>query len=230
MSVYSKLLRLMVTVWDYLPYILEGVWWTLGLVAGGLALGFIIGLPLSIAQVYGHRILKAIVEVYAWFFRSVPLLVLLFLFYWGIFPALGYKLDPLTCSILVLGFRSGGYQSQIFRGAIQSIGEGQYIAARTLGMSKPQGIYHIILPQALRIAFPGWVNEYAIILKDSAICFVLGVMEILTRTRYVVMATLEPLLPYFIAGGLFIILTYGGTKLVNIVYEKTKIPGLIGRI
>ncbi|MEM2017227.1 MAG: amino acid ABC transporter permease [Nitrososphaerota archaeon] len=230
MSYIVEISKLMVTVWDYLPYILEGVLWTLGLVAGGLGIGFIIGLPLAIAQVYGHRFLKILVEVYAWFFRSVPLLVLLFLFYWGIFPALGYKLDPLTCSVLVLGFRSGGYQSQIFRGAIQSISEGQFVAARTLGMSKLQSIYHIILPQALRIAIPGWTNEYAIILKDSAICFVLGVMEILTRTRYVVMATLEPLLPYFIAGGLFIVLTYGGTKIVNIIYEKAKIPGLIGRM
>lgn len=220
----------MVTVLDYLPYILEGVLWTLGLVGGGLSLGFIIGLPLAILHVYGHNSVKIFVEIYAWFFRSVPLLVLLFLFYWGVFPALGYKLDPLTCSILVLGFRSGAYQSQIFRGSIQSVGEGQLMAALTLGMAKIQGIYHIVLPQALRIAIPGWANEYAIILKDSAICFTLGVMEILTRTRYVVMATLEPLLPYFIAGGLFIILTYGGTRLVNIVYEKIKIPGFIWRM
>ncbi|MEM3952229.1 MAG: amino acid ABC transporter permease [Nitrososphaerota archaeon] len=220
----------MVSVVDYVPYILECVLWTLGLVGGGLLIGFIVGLPSAIAQVYGHRFLKIMVEVYAWFFRSVPLLVLLFLFYWGIFPALGFKLDPLTCSILVLGIRSGAYQSQIFRGAITSVGEGQYIAARTLGMSKMRAIYHIVLPQALRISIPGWANEYAIILKDSAICFTLGVMEILTRTRYVVMATLEPLIPYFIAGALFIVLTYSGTKILNTIYDKLKIPGLIWRM
>jgi len=220
----------MAAVWEYLPYMLEGVIWTFGLVGGGLGLGFAIGLPMAIGQVYGNRILKLLIGVYVWFFRSVPLLVLLFLFYWGVFPAMGFKLTPLICSILVLGFRSGAYQSQIFRGSIESVGEGQLMAARTLGMSKLRGVYHIVLPQALRIAIPGWANEYAILLKDSAICFVLGVMEILTRTRYVVMATLEPLVPYFIAGGLFIILTYGGTKIINIVYEKTRIPGLIWRM
>jgi len=208
----------------------QGVVWTFGLVGGGLALGFMIGLPMAIGQVYGGKQARAPIYGYVWFFRSVPLLVLLFLFYWGIFPASGSKLDPVATSIVVLGLRSGAYQSQIFRGSIESVGEGQLTAARTLGMSKLRGIYHVVLPQALRISIPGWVNEYAIILKDSAICFALGVLEILTRTRYVVMATMEPLLPYFIAGAVFIALTYGGTELMNVIYERIKIPGLIGKM
>jgi polar amino acid transport system permease protein len=220
----------MATVWEYLPYMLGGVIWTFGLVGGGLALGFGIGLPMGMGQVYGGKATKAPIHAYIWFFRSVPLLVLLFLFYWGIFPASGFKLDPLACSIVVLGLRSGAYQSQIFRGSVECVGDGQLMAARTLGMSKFKGIYHIVLPQALRIAIPGWANEYAIMLKDSAICFALGVLEILTRTRYVVMATMESLLPYLIAGVVFIILTYGGTKIINVIYERTKVSGLIWRM
>jgi polar amino acid transport system permease protein len=209
---------------------LEGVIWTFGLVGGGLTLGFSIGLPMAVGQVYGGKTTKTPIDIYVWFFRSVPLLVLLFLFYWGIFPASGYKLDPLACSIVVLGLRSGAYQSQIFRGSVECVGDGQLMAARTLGMSKLKGIYHIVLPQALRISIPGWANEYAIMLKDSAICFALGVLEILTRTRYVVMATMESLLPYLIAGAVFIVLTYGGTKIINVIYEKMKVSGLIWRM
>jgi len=97
-------------------------------------------------------------------------------------------------------------------------------------MTRLRAVFHIVLPQALRISLPGWSNEYAIMTKDSAITFALGVLEILTRTRYVVMATHEPLLPYFFAGGLFIVVTYGGTKIVNVVYERTRIPGLVGRM
>jgi polar amino acid transport system permease protein len=220
----------MATVLEYLPYMLQGLVWTFGLIGGGLVLGFLIGLPIAMGQVYGSRGSRIPLDVYVWFFRSVPLLVLLFLFYWGIFPGLGFKFDPLTCSIVVLGLRSGAYQSQILRGAIESVGEGQLMAARTLGMTKLRGVRHIVLPQALRISIPGWANEYAIMLKDSAICFALGVLEILTRTRYVVMATMEPLLPYFFAGAIFIFLTYGGTKLINILYERTKISGLIWRM
>jgi len=216
-------------VWEYLPYVFQGVAWTLGLVGGGLGIGFLIGLPIAIGQVYGGRV-KAVLDVYVWFFRSVPLLVLLFLFYWGVFPALGFKLDTLACSIVVLGLRSGAYQSQIFRGAILSVGELQLMAALALGMDKLKGIFHIVLPQALRISLPGWSNEYAIILKDSAICFALGVLEVLTRTRYVVMATHEPFIPYFFAGALYIVLTYAGTKIVHYVYEKTRIPGFVWRM
>lgn len=220
----------MATLAEFLPYILSGVTWTLGLVAGGLAIGFVMGLLVAIGQIYGGKEIKGFVHAYVWFFRSLPLLVLLFLFYWGVFPATGYKLDPLTCSIVVLGLRSGAYQSQIFRGAIMSLGDAQLLAARALGMSELRAILHIVLPQALRISMPGWSNEYAIMIKDSAITFALGVLEILTRTRYVVMATHEPLIPYFFAGGLFIVLTYTGTKIVNMVYERTKIPGLVGRL
>lgn len=215
---------------EYLPYMFEGLIWTFTLVGGGLGLGFIIGLPLASGQVYGPKALKPLLDAYVWFFRSTPLLVLLFLFYWGVFPAMGFKLDALTTSVIVLGLVSGAYQSQIFRGAIESIGEEQMLAARAMGMSKLQAILHIIIPQALRIAIPGWTNEYAIILKDSAICFVLGVMETLNRTRYVVISTGEALLPYLTAGLMYIFLTYGGTKLFNIIYERVKIPGLIERM
>jgi len=220
----------MTAVWEYLPYITWGVAWTFGLVGGGLAIGFMIGLPIAIGQIHGSEEIKALLEAYVWFFRSLPLLVLLFLFYWGVFPATGFKLDPLACSIVVLGLRSSAYQSQIFRGAIISLGEAQLLAARALGMTRLRAVFHIVLPQALRISLPGWSNEYAIMTKDSAITFALGVLEILTRTRYVVMATHEPLLPYFFAGGLFIVVTYGGTKIVNVVYERTRIPGLVGRM
>jgi polar amino acid transport system permease protein len=215
---------------EFLPYIFSGVVWTIGLVAGGIGIGFVIGLFMAIGQIYGGGEIKAIIHAYVWFFRSMPLLVLLFLFYWGVFPATGYKLDPLACSIIVLGLRSGAYQSQIFRGAMLSLGDTQLLAARALGMSELRGIFHIVLPQALRISLPGWSNEYATMIKDSAITFALGVLEILTRTRYVVMATHEPLIPYFFAGGLFIVLTYAGSKIVNTVYERTKIPGLVGRL
>ncbi|MFQ6124247.1 MAG: amino acid ABC transporter permease [Candidatus Heimdallarchaeota archaeon] len=219
------------TVWDYLPYITWGIPWTFGLVFGGLGIGFVLGLPTAISQIYGNKELKAFLDVYVWFFRSVPLLVLLFLFYWGIFPLiLGRKLSTLVTSILVLGIRSGAYQSQVFRGSMTAVGEGQYVASRAIGMTHYRGIYHVQLPQALRVAIPGWSNEYAIILKDSAICFTLGVLEILTRTRYVVASTDEILIPYFFAGALFIVLTYGGNKFLNIVYEKTRIPGLVGRM
>jgi len=205
---------------------LEGLIWTFTLVSGGLLLGFTIGLPLALAEVYGGEYTRTLVKCYIWFFRGVPLLVLLFLFYWGVFPSLGLKLAPLSTSIIVLGLRSGAYQSEIFRSAIQAIGEGQILAAEALGMNRLQAILYIVIPQILRIAIPAWSNEYAIILKDSAICFTLGVAEILTRARYVVITTGVALIPYLIAGVSLMILTYFGVKVLDRIYSRVKIPGL----
>ena len=128
---------------DWAPYLLIGIFVTLGLTAAGLGLGVIIGLPMAIGQVYStgirwiDKIMKAFIAVFVWFFRGLPILVLLFLFYFGIFPLLGMgDLAPFFVGAIVLGLRGASYQSQIFRGAIQSISEGQMTAARSLGMTK----------------------------------------------------------------------------------------------
>ncbi|MEE4600947.1 MAG: amino acid ABC transporter permease, partial [Desulfobacteraceae bacterium] len=168
-----------IAVVEGLPYILKGVWVTMTVVAGALAVGMILGILLSIAQVYGNRMLRRVIGVYVWFFRGIPLLVLLFLFYFGLLTALEIELSPFTVSIIVLGLISSAYQSQILRGAILSLPEGQLQAARAIGMSDRKAIIFIILPQALRLSIPGWTNEYTIIMKDSAVTYALGVAEIM---------------------------------------------------
>ncbi|HPD76640.1 MAG TPA: ABC transporter permease subunit, partial [Methanoregulaceae archaeon] len=135
---------------DWGPYLLGGIAITLGLVFVALAVGFLLGLPLALGQVYGGKALRAAAGLYVWFFRGLPTLVLLFLFYFGIFPTLMLDFPAFVTGAVVLGLRSAAYQSQIFRGAIQSISEGQMTAALSLGMTRAQAIETIILPQALR--------------------------------------------------------------------------------
>jgi len=220
-------MNLMISLSKYLPYIFEGSLWSLGLVLGGLGIGFIIGVMFSLIQVYGSSPLRRLISLYIWFFRGTPLIVQLFLFHWSIFPALGIKSTPLITSITVLGLRSGAYQSQIFRGAIGSIEEKQMLAAKAIGMNDWDAISSIVLPQALRIALPQISNEYSIILKDSAICFILGVMELMTRAKYTAIATGIALIPYLIAGLIYIGLTYIGAKLFDLLYLKMMIPGSV---
>ena len=157
-----------------LPYILQGSIVTLITVIGSLALGFCIGLPLAVLQVYGPAFIRRLIGVYVWFFRGMPILLLLFLFYFGLFEVIGLNLSTITASCLVLGMASAAYQSQIFRGSIETLPVGQFRAARALGMNDGQAIRHIVLPQALRLSIPGWSNEFSILLKDSALCFVLA--------------------------------------------------------
>jgi len=220
-------MNLMISLSKYLPYIFEGSLWSLGLVLGGLGIGFVIGVMFSLIQVYGSSPLRRLISLYICFFRGTPLIVQLFLFHWSVFPALGIKSTPLITSITVLGLRSGAYQSQIFRGAIGSIEEKQMLAAKAIGMNDWDAISSIILPQALRIALPQISNEYSIILKDSAICFILGVMELMTRAKYTAIATGIALIPYLIAGLIYIGLTYIGAKLFDLLYLKMMIPGSV---
>lgn len=209
---------------EALPYMLGGVWVTVGLVVGALALGFVLGVPLSVGQVYGRPAVRRFVHLYVWLFRGVPILVQIFLFYFGILPHLGMD-SAFWAGVLVLGLTSGAYQSQIFRGAIQSLPGGQLKAARALGMSDTQAIFSIILPQALRLSIPGWSNEFSILLKDSALVMVISVQEIMARTRSVAGRTHEPVAMALFAGVLFFILTWIGLSILRGVERKVRIKG-----
>ena len=125
----------------------------------------------------------------------------------------------------MLGLRSAAYQSQIFRGTIESIADGQMLAARSLGMTRWQSIRTVILPQALRLSLPSWSNEYPVLLTDSAVAYVIGVAELLTRTAQVISKTGEPMVLYLTCAVLFILLNYGGMMLIQRVEKKVRIPG-----
>jgi polar amino acid transport system permease protein len=207
------------------PYLLGGVAVTLGLVLSALAIGFFLGLPLALVQIYGNRYARALVSIYIWFFRGLPILVLLFLFYFGIFPALGLDFSAFAIGATVLGLRGAAYQSQIFRGGIQSVAEGQMTAALSLGMTKWTAIETIILPQALRISLPGWSNEYPEILTDSAVCYSIGVVELLTRASQIVSQTYMTMPIYLVCAVLFIALNYGGMLVIRKIEDRYAIPG-----
>ena len=214
----------LLVVIEALPAILPGIIVTVGNVAISLGLGLLMGMPFAVGQVYGPRQVRRLVALYVWFFRGVPILVLLFLFY-GFFISLGLPAEPFVIASVVLGCTSAAYQSQIFRGAIESLPNGQIQAARALGMTDAQGILHIILPQAMRLSVPGWANEFSILLKDSAICFVLGTQDIMARTSFAAARTHEHLALYAAAGLIYLVLTIIVLKLLRRLENSLSVPG-----
>ncbi len=212
------------TVFEALPYILGGSLVTIANVSIALLMGLVLGVPLATLQVYGPRCLSRIISIYVWFFRGVPILVLLFLFF-GLFVSLGLNANPFIISCVVLGLTSTAYQSQIYRGAILALPQGQLKAARALGMRDSSAIRHIILPQAMRMSIPGFANEFSILLKDSAICYVLGTQEIMARTNFVATRTYEHLAFFALAGALYFIITIIGFKFLRKLEERTYVPG-----
>lgn len=210
---------------ESIPYLLGGTGLTVAAVLGGMAVGLVIGLPMAVAQVYGPPVLGWLVSVYVWFFRGVPILVLLLLFYFGLFQFFGWNIDALEAATLVLGMTSAAYQSQIFRGSIQSLSRGQFRAASALGFSDGQAIVNVVLPQALRLSLPGWSNEYSILLKDSALAFVLGATEIMARTQFVATRTYQHLALALAACGIYFVLTLIGVRVLRLIERRVAIPG-----
>jgi polar amino acid transport system permease protein len=206
-------------------YLLKGAWVNIVVVIGAMLFGFLLGLPLALGQIYSGKAIRTMISVYVWFFRGIPLLVFLFLFYFGLVSFLNINLSAFSVAVIVLGLISSAYQSQILRGAILSIPVGQVKAARALGMSDIKAVFYVILPQALRISIPGWSNEYSILLKDSAVTYALGVSELMSRANHVASRTYQHLHIYLLAGFMFMILTYIGTRGLAALQKRLKIPG-----
>lgn len=213
-------------IWQGLPSLLAGTLVTLNLTLYFLVLGFLLGVLLALGQVYGPFSLKTFIIIpFERFFRAVPELVLLFLFFFGS-SFFHINLSAFMAAVLAMGLRSAAYQSQIFRGAIQSIGEDQMKAARSMGMSTLQSVRYVILPQALRLSIPSWTNEYAVVLKDSSLAYAIGVTELLRQGRYIVARTFgNALLIYSVCALIYFVLIFIGNQILKFLEKKYKIPG-----
>lgn len=211
-------------LWEELPYLFQGVLVVIELAFGLLLLGLIVGLVLALMEVYGSKPVFLIASMIDRFFRGVPATVLLFLFYYGFSDF--YNISSFSAAVLALGLRSGAYQSQIFKGAIQSISEGQMTAARAVGMTKYRAIRHIILPQALRYSIGPWSNEFSAELKATSLAYLIGVVELLRRGKYIVSYTYgNSLVVFSFCALIYLILTRIGNMALYRFEEKLAVPG-----
>lgn len=204
--------------------LLRGTLVTLQLTFMTLGIGLVLSIPFSFGQVYGPKWVKILIGIYEKIFRSIPGIVILFLIYYGL-PNLGIQMAPFWACVIGLGLRSAAYQSQLFRGAIQSISPTQMRASRSLGMSKMQGFKNIILPQAFRVALPPWANEFTIVLKDSSFAYALGVTELLREGRYIIATSYEPLLIFLMIAAIYFIISIILNKSLAMLERKLSIPG-----
>ncbi|NMD27461.1 MAG: amino acid ABC transporter permease [Chloroflexi bacterium] len=197
---------------------------TLELTAVGLTLGFVLGLLLALAKVYAPRWLSGIATAYIELFRGTPLLVQLFLIYYGL-PSLGITLSQNLSAYLALGLNSAAYQAEYLRGAIQAIGPSQMMAGRSIGLSRWQTIRHIILPQALRLALPSWSNEPISLLKTTAVVFLIAVQDLMAKAKRTATITYNPIASYLAVAAVYLVMVFVLNALLKWMERKTKIPG-----
>jgi len=208
-----------------LPEMLKGTVVTLELTAGALLIGLIIGLPLSLVRVYGGKWAQPFCTAYLTLFRGTPLLVQLFVVYYGL-PELNLTLSRLTAAFLTLGCNSAAYQCEYFRGAIQAVSRGQMKAARSIGMSQLQGIKHIILPQALRLVIPAWSNEFIAMIKYTAVVFLIAVPDLMSRAKILSSQNFTPIQTYILVALIYLVLVGGMSLALHFVQRKLAVPGL----
>lgn len=190
-----------------------------------IIIGLAIGIILALGKIYGNRLISSVCIGYIEIIRGTPLLVQLFLLYFGL-PSLGINLSPLSAAMLGLSLNSGAYQAEYIRGSVQSIPSGQMIAARTIGMNKLQSIKNIILPQALRISIPAWSNELIYLLKYTSIAYLITVEE-LTAEGFIIAAKSYRYIEIFvIIAIIYLVLTVLFTAIIDIIENRLRIPGI----
>ena len=233
---------------DYGDHIIAGFSMTMYLYITALVIGFGLGLGLALARQYGGGIVSRVATGYIELIRSTPLLVQLFLLFMvpfaisNSFEAAGFGIiysdwtiqlggatilnHTILMCILALGLNSAAYQAEYFRGAIGSIGTGQIMASQAIGMSRQDGIRHVILPQSLRRVIPAWSNEAAYLPQYTVVAYYLGVEELFAKAHLIVDRTLQALLVYIVIALIFLTFIMIFSKGLDVLYKRTKIPGV----
>ncbi|MFW6449222.1 MAG: amino acid ABC transporter permease [Halobacteriota archaeon] len=175
-------------VWSNRQLLAKGTLVTVTLTIASVLLGFAVGFPAGAIEVYGRGRVRDAVSSVGVLFRGTPIVVIVVVFYFGIplprlgeIPLVDIPMRAFISATLALGLRSAAYQSQVFRGTIQSVEAGQYEAGRAIGLTSTQAIRHVVVPQALRRSVPGFQNEFTIVLKDTSVVIAIGLAELLTR-------------------------------------------------
>jgi len=208
-----------------LPPLLEGTVVTLKLIALSIPLGLILGILIAVGRVYGNKFISSFCTVYTLFFRGTPLLIQLFVLYFG-FPSIGIFFSPFAAAVIGFILCSGAYHSEYIRGAIQSIKIGQMMAAEALGMTRSKAILYIILPQALRRAIPGCSNEIIYLIKYSSLAFMVTCVELTGAGKIIASRYFEFTLVFAVVGAIYLLMVSVVTKVLNMLEKKLEIPGL----
>lgn len=199
---------------DSLPYLLRGALYTVLLSLGGMFFGLLLGFALALMRLSPLRLLSWPARVYVSFIRGTPLLVQLFMIYYGL-PQLGIQLDPIPSALIGFSLNMAAYLSEILRGAIGAIDRGQWEAAASIGMSGSQTLRRVILPQAARTALPPMGNSFISLVKDTSLAATIQVPELFRQAQLITARTFEIFTLYLAAALIYWVLASGLSWLQN---------------
>lgn len=213
---------------------LNGAWVTLYISLIGTILGLIIGLILGVVRTipqpdkgikrYILRISNFISTIYIEFFRGTPMIVQAMVFYYGSAIAFGWDLNRIAAAIFIVSINTGAYITEIVRGGIISIDEGQFEGAEAIGMSHWQSMRIVIMPQVLRNILPAVGNEFVINIKDTSVLNVISVTELFFQTKTVAGVNFDYFGPFTVACILYLIMTFTVTTILRTIEKRLDGP------
>ncbi|WNQ13039.1 amino acid ABC transporter permease [Paenibacillus aurantius] len=208
---------------EYYDYFLKGAQITIYLSIVTVVLGVLLGILLALMKMSEIKPFRWAATAYIEFIRGTPLLVQLFIIFYGL-PQLSQFLEmpDFVAGALALSINSAAYVAEIFRAGIQAIDKGQMEAARSLGMSKRMAMRHIILPQAFKNILPALGNEFIVVIKESSIVMVIGIHELMYNANVVKGAIYRPFEPLVAAAILYFILTFTLSKLLGVAERRMR--------
>lgn len=180
---------------SFWPLLSAGLIFSVPLTLITFVLGIVLGLSVALARLYGPAPLVILVRFYVWLIRGTPLLVQLFLIFYGL-PSAGIVLDAFTAAVIGFTLNIGAYSSEIIRATLAAIPKGQWEAAYSIGMNWPQVMWRVILPQAARIAVPPLSNTFISLVKDTSLAAAVTVPELFQAAQRLASVTYEPLILY----------------------------------
>lgn len=205
----------------YYKFFLEGTQYTVLIAFFTVILGTVLGLFLSLMKLSKNKVLKIIASTYIEFVRGTPILVQLYIVYYGM-PALGIDLPDMLAGIVTLSINSGAYVAEIIRAGINAVDKGQMEAGRSLGMTSAMTMRLIIIPQAFKNILPALGNEFITIIKESSIVSVIGIGELMYKADTVRGNTALPFEPLIVAAVIYFLLTFTLSKILGSLERRLK--------
>ncbi|MBD8555288.1 amino acid ABC transporter permease [Rhizobium sp. CFBP 8762] len=201
------------------PLLMAGLKFTIPLTLLSFVLGLTVGLLVAVIRLFAPRPLAALVRFYVWIFRGTPLLVQLFLIFYGL-PSIGILLDAFTAALIGFTLNVGAYTSEIIRAAISAVPKGQWEAAYSIGMNWRQAMMRTILPQAARVSVPPLSNTFISLVKDTSLAAAITVPELFQVAQRIVATSYEPLILYIEAALIYLALSTVLSALQNRLEQR----------
>jgi polar amino acid transport system permease protein len=214
-----------VTFIDILAQLAQGVTYTVLVTLVCSLTGLVVGLILSSLRRLNFRGVNPFIDGYAYVFRGVPVLVLLFIVYFGL-PGISFKVPPLLAMALSLGLVASAYLAEVFRGAFNSVDPAEILAGEAMGMTRLQVLVYIELPQMLRFSVPGMINEFTTVLKFSPFAYTVGIPEITKQAMTLTATTLRGIEIYLAVGVLYFVIYRICLVGVQALSRRYQIPGM----